>query len=431
MNNVKVIFTELIIVMIFSSPVYGNEWQQCQPLPEAMCPHVVTLDGKIYATNSGIMYIYDPATDNWTTKGNINSINIGSLVELNGRIFEIGGNTIEEFNTANGTWINKKNLPVGCDDIGVAIYQGKIYIIGGTANNSALDNVQVYDPQNDSWEIKAKMKRQRIGPAVVCLNNKIYAICGWTQAYTAVGGIEEYDISTDTWTEKAPYAVSSQSPCQAVTINGKIYSIADSYINEYDPDLDKWTKKINTSPVGFFTKLVVNNKLYMFGGLWLSGSGMSNKAIRYDPVANTETFLPNLSEAKSDCGAAEINGKIFIMGGTLDWTGTYFSTVEAYDTNKDAGILYKNELKNFSLLQNYPNPFNPDTIIRYQLPNSTHVELIIFDSLGREIATLIDKEQTAGDHEVKFDGKHLDSGIYFARLTTKDFTETKKMVIQK
>lgn len=68
------------------------------------------------------------------------------------------------------------------------------------------------------------------------------------------------------------------------------------------------------------------------------------------------------------------------------------------------------------LLQNYPNPFNPTTKISFSIPNSTHVKVIVYDLLGREVQTLVDEVKTTGDHSVIFDADKLASGIYFYKL---------------
>ncbi len=85
----------------------------------------------------------------------------------------------------------------------------------------------------------------------------------------------------------------------------------------------------------------------------------------------------------------------------------------------------------YFLSQNYPNPFNPSTRINYSLPHSSKVTLKVYDILGNEIKTLVNKEQNAGIYEVEYDSKGLSSGIYFYRIVTDRFSEMKKMILLK
>jgi 3-phytase len=87
--------------------------------------------------------------------------------------------------------------------------------------------------------------------------------------------------------------------------------------------------------------------------------------------------------------------------------------------------------KIFFLTQNYPNPFNPITIINYGISEKTNVSLKIYNSLGVEIATLINEEKSAGKYTKKFDATGLPSGIYFFSLNAGGFSETKKMILLK
>ena len=85
----------------------------------------------------------------------------------------------------------------------------------------------------------------------------------------------------------------------------------------------------------------------------------------------------------------------------------------------------------YSLHQNYPNPFNPTTVMSYQLPATGPVTLRVYDVLGKEVATLVEGVQSAGMHSVRFDGSSLQSGVYFYRLQTGEFIETKKLMLLK
>lgn len=98
-----------------------------------------------------------------------------------------------------------------------------------------------------------------------------------------------------------------------------------------------------------------------------------------------------------------------------------------------AGIeLISNELPDdFSLKQNYPNPFNPSTTINFSIPQSTFVTLKIFNSLGEEIETLVSEELSLGNYKYDWSAVNFPSGIYFYKLQTENFVETKKMILLK
>ena len=85
----------------------------------------------------------------------------------------------------------------------------------------------------------------------------------------------------------------------------------------------------------------------------------------------------------------------------------------------------------YVLLQNHPNPFNPVTNISYALPISSEVSLIIYNILGDEVARLVDGFQQAGEYKITWNASNVSSGIYFYRLRSSNFTETKKMVLLK
>jgi len=85
----------------------------------------------------------------------------------------------------------------------------------------------------------------------------------------------------------------------------------------------------------------------------------------------------------------------------------------------------------FVLDQNYPNPFNPSTTIRYSIPTSEFVTLMVYDVLGNEVANLVNEEKPAGSYEIKFDASILSSGIYFYSLQAGSYTQTKKLILMK
>lgn len=85
----------------------------------------------------------------------------------------------------------------------------------------------------------------------------------------------------------------------------------------------------------------------------------------------------------------------------------------------------------FSLSQNYPNPFNPTTVIRFWLSVGSNTSLKIYDVMGREVQTLVNEKLQPGTYESSFDGSQFTSGVYFYKLSTDGFSETKKMLLLK
>ncbi|MBC8042476.1 MAG: T9SS type A sorting domain-containing protein [Rhizobacter sp.] len=90
-----------------------------------------------------------------------------------------------------------------------------------------------------------------------------------------------------------------------------------------------------------------------------------------------------------------------------------------------------NVVKSYSLSQNYPNPFNPTTRISFSLSSAGLVKLKVYDVLGRVVKVLVDEKRDAGRYEVSFDASRLASGVYFYRLQSGDFTQSKKMILVK
>jgi hypothetical protein len=83
----------------------------------------------------------------------------------------------------------------------------------------------------------------------------------------------------------------------------------------------------------------------------------------------------------------------------------------------------------FALYQNYPNPFNPTTTISYALPKQSHVSVKVFNTLGQEVASLVDEVQDEGVKNVEFNASNLASGVYFYRIVAGDYVESKKLVL--
>ncbi len=108
-------------------------------------------------------------------------------------------------------------------------------------------------------------------------------------------------------------------------------------------------------------------------------------------------------------------------------TGTVYSSVTNIKDQDQIGVVPQA----FDLKQNYPNPFNPSTVIEYTVPKAMDVKLIVYDALGRRVATLVNGRVPAGTHRVQFNAERLSAGVYFYTLKAGEYIKTRKMLLMK
>jgi hypothetical protein len=111
------------------------------------------------------------------------------------------------------------------------------------------------------------------------------------------------------------------------------------------------------------------------------------------------------------------------------WSGKILKTT-------NGGLTFTGQIgtevpEEFSLSQNYPNPFNPQTTIRFSVPKREFITLKVYNNKGQEVKSLVSEEYQPGNYEIKLTGDNLSSGVYYYRLQSTDFTETRKMILIK
>jgi hypothetical protein len=196
----------------------------------------------------------------------------------------------------------------------------------------------------------------------------------------------------------------------------------------------------------------------------LPANRTSQGVITIYPKNNSDTLLSSgLEILLSNTGAGSLSSVSDLGDGTYQATITtpiaigtdtisavVISGTDTVDIFLDAVVSYVNPTSiseniispdEFFLYQNSPNPFNPTTIIKYQIPKDGFVTLKIFDIVGNEVATLVNQEEAAGTHEIKFDTSQLSnrissrdgyaSGVYFYKIRAGEFSDTKKMLLLK
>ena len=139
------------------------------------------------------------------------------------------------------------------------------------------------------------------------------------------------------------------------------------------------------------------------------------------------------NQSKSFASAINIDQSGFIYVSGFSKISDIYNKAVTIKYSQTSGIINtsSNIPNKYLLSQNYPNPFNPSTKINFSLPKNSFVTLKVFDLSGKEVANLVNENLSAGSYEADFNASDLTSGIYFYRLTTVDFSETKKMILVK
>jgi N-acetylneuraminic acid mutarotase len=212
---------------------------------------------------------------------------------------------------SSGTWTSRAPMQVARAGVGVAVVSSKIYAIGGSTRSGGggtrdgplpftggvVGTNEEYDPATDTWTYKAPMPTARDVFGIAVYDDKIYCVGGSTEKGSGVKGLNEvYDPATDSWETKAPMPT-DRSYLKANVVNGKIYLVGGyvsdssiSNLNEvYDPETDSWTNA-TSMPVATadYPSAVVGHKIYFIGGLSSSPQSYLNQIYDAETDAWTE-----------------------------------------------------------------------------------------------------------------------------------------------
>jgi len=146
--------------------------------------------------------------------------------------------------------------------------------------------------------------------------------------------------------------------------------------------------------------------------------------LRHDLNTHTHTYLTGKGEGHNNTVATTSMAIFF------DDSASTADVLPDFG-DSDTGADLSEAPTQSKLYPNFPNPFNPTTRISFQIPAATHVTVDIFNTLGQKVKTLVDQRMEAGKHEVVLDAGDMASGIYFYRLTTDSYRETRKLVLIK
>ncbi len=276
---------------------------------------------------------------------------------LGGKIYLLGGfaepslsnlssltitNRVEVYDPATNEWTTRAPLPVGLHHAAAAVAGNRLYVIGGYTQSflalwHPVATVYLYDPDKDVWTARAAMPTPRGALAVAESGGKLYAIGGYDGSSNRAE-VEVYDPAGDTWTARAPLPT-PRDHLAAATAGGKIYAIGGrvnqsyarnlSTVEAYDPATDRWTRvaDLPTARSGI-TAGVIRGTIYVLGGEAPEGTFRTNEA--YTPETDRWHGAAPMPTGRHGLGSAVVGDRLYVISGGPKPGGSYSNVNEVF-----------------------------------------------------------------------------------------------------
>jgi len=450
-----------------------NKWAKEDP-SDGLKPEGRTYQKTVYDNNSKSIFLYggssggqifndiwkyDAANRKWTklvpTGASPTNRVAPSLSKVSDGLLLIGGKGQQGtyiadcwlYNIEQNTWTQMANPPANREFEGhqaVGLNEYTVALWGGD-NNTFVNELWTFNKNSNTWAQNTtsgngpQKKRGRF--IMEKIDNKAY-IGGGTEDYiTNVNDFYSLDLSNWSWTRLADMPKKLSAASSAV-LNGKLYIYggrdengqSSNKIYEYIPATNQWTEK---NPARVYPPKAPSNVTVELNNQrkvvikWKNNSGVADKVIIWRKV-NDENWLqigeagPNETEYTDEYNGV---GTLTYYASATNLAGSSASeevsiSITGVEISPDLPTEYK-------LFQNYPNPFNPVTNIEFEIPKTGEVTIKLYDLLGREVRTLVQKELNAGRHKVILDGNNLTSGLYFYKIWSVNYSDTKKLILLK
>jgi hypothetical protein len=430
----------LLFCTTFSS-VYAIDWNTFTIPGETQPISALRTGDKIYCAVGKTFYVINP--NGAIVFSQVLPDFISSIEILNNRIYAFGSREVYEIDAINNfqLFFRSPDFPLQ----GSAIVFGQLLFFKASYDNGPQTVVYRYrNSEIDSvifrnivWVTKITEQDNKIVIKGAMdgypFSNQKYYICDQNMQ------LEEsvsYDYSIMSFGPTAKWIIKSGGISPS-------YSCVSLRVNGYSDDTIRFSQSgyfwngghgnggyinpvshgINFGPKFGFQ--LSNSKLLLFGDTTLDRNGNFCSMRQYDATTRTLQNIGPLDPISCMDMKENDDSKQVWLGGS----GKIYSAIISNEVTQihESNIIPEG----FKLKQNYPNPFNPTTTIKYSLPVNSTVKLTVYNSLGKEVTTLLDGTKNAGNHEINFNASQLSSGIYFYRLDADGFTETKKMLLVK
>lgn len=416
MNTLKLI----IIVYTFCGILIETsaQWIQIPSSPAGFFRNVISVNDTLYASHSNTgIYISSDGTTSWqqinSGLNNTESRQVSEVIKFNSDLYTATVDGIYKSTNSGIEWIKKSD--------GITIGPGalkefceSIFEYEGVLFTGAFSGIYRSENEAESWTVTNVSSTHVLAKNFTNHNGVLFAA---RESINTPNGFKSSDngLTWEVLTGMNFPSISFLSEFPKLWM-GTIHGIWLSTDNG-----NNWEHRSEgLSPDPYNTSIIrVNGRLIT--SLHFGGSGIfisEDEALSWEDFGEGLPFLSNIEKL------IVYNDKIIAATSDGLWQRDTVTTITAVASDI-------NLPEEFVLFQNYPNPFNPTTTISWQSPVDSWQNLKVYDLLGREVATLVNDEMPAGSYEIEFDAAELTSGIYFYRLMTDNFSDTRKMLVMK
>ena len=456
------IFIVFILFVITNSNSFTQTWIQTGSIPDgAGVTDIVVIPSSTilvstasWSSLSGTLGGVRRSTDAGNTWDNV-------LEGFNGRTLHLGQNGVvfasfwpfpmdeAVYRSTNDgvNWTRLHSVPTGDNIFSITSKDNNNTIFIGTRNgikrstNAGVNwfYVNTGIPAN-SWVRDLEVDTSS-GTVLAATTNGLFSTTNNGALWQMATGIDPQDTVVKISFDYSSTSASDDFGTRAAigTIHGDLYDV-----NELDDYLVASIVAIfgddEITGFGFFALQNLNQKLH--GVCQFSTPANLNQSGGFFISTDGKNFTPNNAGLPNLTQPSALTVNTTTMRDETTVINFYMGSFEnAIDGAKIYKLTYMVGIQqisseipaSYSLSQNYPNPFNPSTKIRFNIPRNTDgtVKLAVYDIIGKEVAVLVNSNLSAGSYEYTFNGMKLSSGVYFYKLQTKEFTETKIMLLVK
>ncbi len=378
-----------------------------------------------------------------------------SAVKWGNYIYVFGGktknnrvlNSVERFDLSTGFWDKKtvRSFDKARYDAAAVAFENKIYLIGGKDEAEVFDDVQIYDPVQNTWTEAHDLHKEREGFAIAILDSHIYVLGGRKEQSSLIKDIEWYNEEDDKWEEANWEMNNRRADLFSAAYDNHFYMFGGYYYgltkSSYSATQAQWGYYWQSGPDLSVSRMYgasvrIDDKIYMLGGE--TTGGKTDMVEVFDISDNEISTLTGLDNPRSGMAGVAVGDTIYIIGGFEGNSDTPVSKV-AYKVYSPTSIGTSHGLSipdSRLLVSGYPNPFNGSVSLRALIPRSGLYKMEIFDINGKLVKTISDTYIRAGSHRFIWNASNnnlnlISTGVYFFVVRSSREIQKFKMVYVK